>query len=36
MTEAVPIKSFDSEILYESEESGQIKRSDEYFLDSIL
>ena len=36
MTQAVPIKSFDSEIIYDSEESAPIKRLEEEFLDQVL
>jgi len=36
MTEAIPIKSFDSEIIYDSEESAPLGRCEDSFLDQVL
>ena len=36
MMQAVPIKSFDSEIIFDSEESFQLNRLEDSFLDEVL
>ena len=36
MQEALPIKSFDSEIIYDSDESAPIKKLEDSFLDEVL